>query len=437
MANVTLTDVRNVDITRAVESVFASAGGARALLKSSRDVYIKVNAIDFKPNVFTDPALVAAVVRLFKDNGARRVFVIENCTQGNFTRLVFDAIGMFDTCRRNGARAVCLDETKSTPVKLPHIDSPAAISSFVHDRLITRREENLYVNIPLLKTHSMSQVTLGVKNQFGFLDQRIRMYDHNFMLHRKIADVYHLVQPDFTLIDARNAMNHGHYIPSKFTSECVIPVGLFIGSADTLAADVVGARLMGYDVDRVEHLRLLKEDGAGCADIGEMRIDGAEYLAERALSLTHELKDAFPEKVKIIRGAERCCAEGCRRNTEAALEVFANDMGCPHPFTIFMGRGHSPEALDSERGPALVVGDCAIEECAVRLERRLGRGRVLTSPGCNNLADTAGGLISLMGLSTVKIAPMHPLRALALLITARLRGSHARVTRILPRKVKR
>ncbi|HOX29270.1 MAG TPA: DUF362 domain-containing protein, partial [bacterium] len=133
MANVTLTDVRNVDITRAVESVFASAGGARALLKSSRDVYIKVNAIDFKPNVFTDPALVAAVVRLFKDNGARRVFVIENCTQGNFTRLVFDAIGMFDTCRRNGARAVCLDETKSTPVKLPHIDSPAAISSFVHD----------------------------------------------------------------------------------------------------------------------------------------------------------------------------------------------------------------------------------------------------------------------------------------------------------------
>ena len=88
MTKIKAVDTRARGIDAAVAEMFAAFGGACALLKSSRDVFIKVNAIDFKPNVFTDPELVGAVVRLFKADGARAVYVIENCTQGNFTRQI-------------------------------------------------------------------------------------------------------------------------------------------------------------------------------------------------------------------------------------------------------------------------------------------------------------------------------------------------------------
>ncbi len=88
MASVVFQDAY-VPPDRAVAGVFDAFGGGRALLKSSGDVYIKVNGIDFKPHVYTSPSVVAAVIRYFKSHGARRIFVIENSTQGNITRLVF------------------------------------------------------------------------------------------------------------------------------------------------------------------------------------------------------------------------------------------------------------------------------------------------------------------------------------------------------------
>ena len=50
----------------AVASMFEAFGGGRGLLKSSRDVFLKVNGIDFKPHVYTSPEVVASVVRYFQ-----------------------------------------------------------------------------------------------------------------------------------------------------------------------------------------------------------------------------------------------------------------------------------------------------------------------------------------------------------------------------------
>ncbi|HQJ09782.1 MAG TPA: DUF362 domain-containing protein, partial [Deltaproteobacteria bacterium] len=66
----------------AVTAMFEAFGGGKAMLKPSRDVFIKVNGIDFKPHVFTSPEVVGAAVRYFRRQGARNVYVIENSTQG-------------------------------------------------------------------------------------------------------------------------------------------------------------------------------------------------------------------------------------------------------------------------------------------------------------------------------------------------------------------
>ena len=99
----------------AVRAVFEHFGGGAALLRSSRDVYLKVNAVGDKPHSYTDPEVLRATIRYFQRCGARTVYVIENCTQASFTRVVFHSIGFTQLCQETGAIPVYLDETGAVP----------------------------------------------------------------------------------------------------------------------------------------------------------------------------------------------------------------------------------------------------------------------------------------------------------------------------------
>lgn len=64
---------------------------------------LKFNAVGYDPCVYTDPEVLGQTILYFQKNGARNIYVIENCSQGNFTRLVFDVIGYIKICKETGA----------------------------------------------------------------------------------------------------------------------------------------------------------------------------------------------------------------------------------------------------------------------------------------------------------------------------------------------
>ena len=118
---VILADTR-LGIAPAVSTVFEHFGGGGKLLCSSRDVYIKVNAVGLESYVYTDPEVLRQTIIYFQKCGARTIYVIENCTQANFTRLVFQAIGYLKICKETGAIPVFLDETPAIPIFLEGIE---------------------------------------------------------------------------------------------------------------------------------------------------------------------------------------------------------------------------------------------------------------------------------------------------------------------------
>lgn len=412
-------------IQPAISAIFRYFGGAGSLLKSSGDVYLKVNAVDLKEYSYTDPEVIREVILCFKKGGAKNVYVIENCTQGNFTRLVFKATGIERVCWDTGAIPVYLDETGAVPLWLEGLQSFIDISSFVYERLICEKGQNLYVSIPKLKTHSMSQVTLSIKNQFGFVHQESRIDDHNFRLHQKFADIYRYIQPDFTIIDGIIATNHGHYIARKNAAECIIPMNCLIGGRDALACDAVGAAFLGFNLDDVLHLKLSSETGIGESDLDRITIVNKYLFEERKQNLTCELLDNFPPELVILRGGERCCKEGCRRNMETVVEVLYNDHEGSGDFTILMGKGIDPETIRGLAGPVHIAGSCAIQDYGQELLKRLGRKNVTMSGGCNNLAETVHGLCKHMGVNPMKLGGLKPVRSLAALVTARIKGTKA------------
>jgi uncharacterized protein (DUF362 family) len=417
-------------IEAAVRGVFDAFGGAGALLKASGDVFLKVNGIDSKPHVYTSPEVVSAVVRYFKAGGAHNVYVMENSTQGNFTRLVFEATGMRRVCEETGAIPVYLDETAEMPLYLEKLQSFVAIPDFIHEHLIRNRGRNLYISVPKLKSHSMTTVTLGIKNQFGLVHQKSRIPDHNFRLHQKIADIYAAIRPDFTLIDGQEATNYGHYPALAQEKTCVVPLKLIIGGDDPLAVDVACAKFLGFGIEEVEHLRCAALYGFGEQDFDRMEIENRDLFEARKQRFSWDLLEKYPEDVRILRGRTMCCREGCRRNTEAVLEVFGQDFAGRGGFTILMGKGIDPAEVAVVTGRVHIAGDCAMAEWYHALRQRLGKRNVTVSPGCNNLAKTIDALGTMMKIPAIRLSPLNPLKSLALLLEAHLHGTRANITNV-------
>ncbi len=54
--------------------------------------------------------------------------------------------------------------------------------------IIEERQKVCYIKVPGLKTHSMTILTAGKKNQYGFIKYRDSSVDHSYRFHRKLSD---------------------------------------------------------------------------------------------------------------------------------------------------------------------------------------------------------------------------------------------------------
>lgn len=422
MAKVAVVDVKQ-DLNEAIEAVFAPFGGVGQVLAGRKRAFVKINAIDCRPETYTSPAVLDAVLQVLRKHGVEELNVIENCTQGNFTRMVFAATDLGRVCRRNQAKIIYLDEQPVVEIELADLGEKVRFPRLLVEELGGKEREVFYLNVPRLKAHSMSVVTLGIKNQLGLMDQQDRMKNHNFNLHARLAAIAQIFRPDFTLIDGVKAVFYGHYPPASVVDRCTETLNVLVGGLDMLAVDTVGAKVLGYSVDEVPHLALAREQGWGCGRLEDIEVLGD--LSRFTKKYPYHLLPEFPEDVAIIKGSQRCCPEGCELNTKAVLQFLYLDHQGKGGFTILMGKGFDREQLEALRGPVLLAGKCAAEEALPIIQANCSK--IYTSAECNDLASTIKALTKLMKVKPLKLVPVSPIRSLGLLALAKLHGSRARV----------
>ena len=437
------------EIRRAVGEIFDELGGA-ALLKSSGAVYIKPNAIDAKAYCHTRIEVLKAVIEYWQQAGAKKVYVLENSTQANYTRVVFAVNGYAKLCRQTGAVPIYLDEEKTrvfnfTGRSSSGKDNPkgydltsCALPLTVAEKLIDGKNENLYIDLPKLKTHSMAGVTLGVKNQWGFPIHTSRGVDHNYNLFSKLADVLSLIRPDVTLIEGVEGTIYGHYPVTSLADTCVKPFRVMIGSKNVVAADIVGSRIFGLGLEDVPHLqeavaRGLGEGVNGLEDIectGDITsLDGIDLIGDMPPEGKYptDLYESYPGDVRMIVGKTMACREGCMNNPKTLLQVLHHDYQGKGGWTLIMGKGFDPVEIDALQGRALIVGHCAIEEIGERLIGRLGRAKVYLSGECNDLCSTVNAMCHLMKVNPLVLINQNLAGALIAFALAILKGSTSRV----------
>jgi len=430
----------------ALEGIFAPHGGVEAVIpKNGTTIYVKPNGIHFTPHTHTDPAVLEALLAYLRDHGYTRLAVMESCTGGNFTRLVFKVTGYADICRRYGAEPIYLDEGPTVEVDLRD-GTHARVSRRLHDEIIQRdddpsaslrigssaiSEPGFYMSLPKLKTHSMATVTLGVKNQQAFPVDADRMKQHSHAtLHRRLAALYDLTRPDFCIIEGLTATAHGHFPITALLEEYLVPMNVLIGGPDTLAVDVVGARVLGYSLEEVEHLRLCAEWKMGEGNLARIDVRGVE-LSRFTERLPHTILRRFHPDVRWVVGRTKACVEGCRGNSEATHEMLYNDYHGKGGWTLVCGSGFEEADLDELPGDILIVGPCACEEVGNLLAQRYPDRRIYQVPEHNDLMTNTRYQARLMGVTPVMMVPLNPLVSAFTLLQAKLHGLTARVPPLL------
>ncbi len=451
------------EVERNVKEIFDGLGG-RSLIKSSGDVYIKPNGVGPQPYTFTRPEVLEAAIRYWYKAGARKVHVFENSSQGVLTRTVFAMTGYDDVCKRAGARPIYLDEdrtvSRSFSGKGPvSSDNPKGyeqtsfgMSRTVAEKLIDGKDQNLYVSIPKLKTHGMTVVTLGIKNQWGLVPQGDRIADHNYNLHSKLVDVLSLVQPDVTLIEGVEGTIYGHYPPLAIIDKCVRPFRVLLGGSNVVATDAVAAKLFGLEIDDVPHLKLAIDRGLGSGveklqdvtvtgDFDNIeKIDLLDELQHFGGKYPHSLYPAFPQDIVMVVGKEMACTDGCLSAARSGIQLFWLDSAGKGGWTLVVGKGFDADEIAKLTGRVFVAGGCAVKEVGDQLVSRLGKKNVYRVGGCCELAGNNEALCHLMRVDPFNIGstvrPLSLRKGLEILFKAKLNRSHGRQVSALSKVLK-
>ncbi len=245
------------DPATALSYALDAVGGIKRFVKPGEKVTIKPNiGWDRAPEqaANTNPILVSEMVRMCLDAGASDVIVTDiSC---NDPRRCFLRSGIRDAAEKAGARVFLPrpEDFVTTDLGGELLTVWPVLKHFIQtDRLI---------NMPIVKQHSLSQCTIGMKNLYGILGGRRNQLHQQ--IDQSIVDLVAFSKPTLTVVDAtRVLMRNG---PTGGNLDDVAIENSVICATDPVAADARGAEFLGLDAERVNHIVLAEKIGLGIAD---------------------------------------------------------------------------------------------------------------------------------------------------------------------------
>jgi uncharacterized protein (DUF362 family) len=248
-------------------------------LVSGRRVAVKPNetwASRDDTTGITQPDTLRAVLRAIKRNGPRELVVTGGAGAAE-TEDVFRIGGLMHVVEEEGAEFVDHNRPPFVSVDLeyrPSVDVSGPQSSVMINRRVLEYETLIALN--QLKLHETATVTLALKNiamSFPAADyyghpRSTQKHENRFFddMHSFIAAMAKRFP-----IDLEITVGHPAMIGTGPLGGHAIETGIVIASTDALAADVIGARLLGFTVQAVRHLWEAARLEIGESDIDRMR----------------------------------------------------------------------------------------------------------------------------------------------------------------------
>lgn len=373
-------------------AVRAAVAEAIRCVCNLREVVPPGSTVVLKPNVFaprpapttTDPRVVVAIGELAREAGAGRVVVAEGRSistakyrkAANSTRECFEVVGMDRAARDAGFEVIYLEEDEFCEVEV--MGGQVLRNARVPRTVL---EADVLINLPVMKIHSLTLVTLAIKNLHGIISDYDKLYRHcyrDLALARKLTDLLRIRKPDLNLLDGLVAQEGDHAADGV-----PVEMGLIMASPDAVALDAVAGAVMGLAPEEVDTTRIAGEAGLGEADLSQIEVLGEqiESVGRPFARPDIELSEAKFPGLKLYAGDYcRSCAYYVRRGLDRLKQEGLLDE--EHPLAVVVGR--DPQVPEDLACPVAILGDCAVGSESVKplRDRLLLRGELNAIYAC-------------------------------------------------------
>jgi len=220
-------------------------------------------------------------------------------------------------------------------------------------------EADFLINVPVLKAHRQSMVSIGLKNLKGCLHNTSKKNFHRFGLGRFIALLNTKIRTDLAIIDGIYALQRGPW------GDDAHRLDLLIAGKDVLSCDLVGSAVLGIDPKTVPHFQEFAQMTGRSLDVesidikGERIEDVATKLEWRLVLAGETLREDYDVKGVAMDdpGALVCTACGTTAWTGICQYLEENRGATFDSMEFCMGLG--PKAKEESR-QVFLLGNCAI-----------------------------------------------------------------------------
>jgi len=351
------------DGERAAREVAEALDGlhpASEVIRPGSRVVIKPNLTAdtelWQQGIVTNPFTVEGIIRWCQKAGPSEIAVAEATACGLDNKQAFRKNGFMEMAARTGAKIVDLYDEPfvSTPVK----------NGMATDRIeVAKRvlEADFLINVPTMKTHVATGVSLCLKNLKGALPEAEKRRSHFLGVNKFVTDLNSLVKPDLCVIDGTVAMEGDG--PMQGTP---VLLGLVVAGTDPMATDLAAARIMGFDPWQFKCFQYARDRGMGVFREEDSALSGLSL--DEVKRPFRPASGPFPEVAGITLVDGGACP-GCLDGVRIALGRLktAGLLEKVPPLTIVVG----------EKGSVTGENDLVVGRCLKR-----HRGKKHYVPGC-------------------------------------------------------
>ena len=263
-AQSTVSVAEGKDYAAITRNAINAVGGIQKFVKAGDTVVVKPNlGWDRRPEYAanTHPEVVKAVVDECVKAGAKRVKVFDNPC--NDPRRCYENSGT--NAALKGMKNVDLKFMENERYKNIKLNGIALKEWELYDEALSA---NVFINVPVAKHHSLTRLTLALKNMMGIMGGN-RGYIHR-NIEDSLADINKVVKSHLVIIDAtRILLNHG---PQGGSLKDVKNLNKVMASTDIVAADAYATTLFGLNPQDIPVTVTAHKRGLGEMNLSKIKV---------------------------------------------------------------------------------------------------------------------------------------------------------------------
>ncbi len=248
-----------------VRAVVDGLGGMQKFVPSGGWVIIKPNICNsyhgYEYASTTNPWVVAAVVKLAFEAGAKKVQVMDSPFGGSASD-AYVSSGIAEQVEAAGGEMVLMPDFKFKTMK---IENPLGLNSaWIYEDVFAA---DTLINLPIAKHHSLARLTMGMKNLMGIIQARENIHVD---IPKRLTDLNRKVKSTLTIVDAvRILVKNG---PTGGNLEDVRQLDTVYATTDIVAADSFGTTLFDMKPEDLKYLKVAAENGLGTMNLNDLNI---------------------------------------------------------------------------------------------------------------------------------------------------------------------